>query len=142
LLFNSQISTHFVIKAFPRQTIEPLNYNVERMETPPFFRLTKRQHTMTSVDEEGKAAEAVSQAHPPMDKGQIHTKRISAEDPSRLVAAAEQSVDYCNQLFTFNINYLLRHSCAGSTSSVRSETSNVSSLGGNLRGIITQEGTK
>lgn len=80
----------------PVQTIEPLNYNVERMETPPFYRLTKRQHTITSADEEGKAVEgvreAMSSSHPisaPLDKGQIHTKRASAEDPMRLAANAD-----------------------------------------------------
>lgn len=63
------------------RTAEPLPFNVERTETPPFYRLSKRQITTASVnDDEGEVREA-----PHLDKGQIHTKRHSAEDPAKLI---------------------------------------------------------
>ena len=70
------------------------------MEKPPFYLLTRRQHTITSTDEDGKVGEgAVGGAEgssqpltPQLDKGQIHTKRASVEDPSRLAAMANADV--------------------------------------------------
>lgn len=71
-------------KLFLFKTIEPLSFNVERMETPPYYRLSKRQLTVASNNEEEGLGHGDAQQH--LDKGQIHTKRHSAEDPGKLVA--------------------------------------------------------
>jgi hypothetical protein len=74
------------------QTTEPLQLNVERIETPPFYRLSKRQQAVSvSIDNErdggteAPTAQQQSQVNL-LDKGQIHTKRHSAEDPAKLVS--------------------------------------------------------
>ncbi|ESO09038.1 hypothetical protein HELRODRAFT_109994 [Helobdella robusta] len=82
------------------RTIEPLNFNVERIETAPFFRLTKRQiATSASVDDDGtnnvernlqhhqQQHQQQPQQHHQQHLGLIHTKRHSAEDPSKLISA-------------------------------------------------------
>ena len=76
-----------------KQSIEPLQLNVERIETPPFYRLTKRQPVMSVIaecDRDGGGNEVQSIQQQPqvnlLDKGQIHTKRHSAEDPAKLVS--------------------------------------------------------
>ena len=68
------------------QTIEPLNFNVERTETPPYYRLTslkKQQTNALSDSAQGESSEAMVV----LNKGQIHTKRHSAEDPGKLAAS-------------------------------------------------------
>ena len=91
---------------------------MERMETPPFYRLTRRLQpvTVTSCDTEtrdddGRNASAAAAGQTPsllatttttttttstaatttqlLDRGQIHTKRHSAEDPAKLTSATE-----------------------------------------------------
>jgi len=73
--------------------------NVERIETPPFYRLTKRQPVMSvSVESDRDGVNEVQsvQQQPQvnlLDKGQIHTKRHSAEDPAKLASISEPLVD-------------------------------------------------
>lgn len=60
------------------QTIETLNCLIERTETPPFYRLTSMRKTSSQVGNyDAKHNESV-------EKGTIHTKRHSGEDPSRI----------------------------------------------------------
>ena len=60
------------------QTVETLNMNIERTQTPPFFRLSQLKKTSmpinTTDDEKLVSVDA------PLDKGTIHTKRHSANE--------------------------------------------------------------
>ncbi|XP_034942121.1 protein furry isoform X2 [Chelonus insularis] len=62
------------------QTVETLNCLIERTETPPFYRLTSMRKASSHSD-----APAADPGNPPRDlaveKGTIHTKRHSGEDP-------------------------------------------------------------
>lgn len=62
------------------ETVETLNCLIERTETPPFYRLTSMRKASSHSD-----APAADPANPPRDlgveKGTIHTKRHSGEDP-------------------------------------------------------------
>ncbi|XP_046735470.1 protein furry [Diprion similis] len=62
------------------QTVETLNCLIERTETPPFYRLTSMRKASSHSD-----APAADPANPSRDlgveKGTIHTKRHSGEDP-------------------------------------------------------------
>ncbi|CAG9782170.1 unnamed protein product [Diatraea saccharalis] len=69
------------------QTVETLNCLIERTETPPFYRLTSMRkatsgHSDTpgtgSQDATGRAGDLA-----PVEKGTIHTKRHSGEDPAK-----------------------------------------------------------
>jgi len=85
------------------QTTEPLQVNVERLETPPFYRLTRRPVQPVTVasceadsttsqrhaDDLDTAATTTTQL---LDKRHIHTKRHSAEDPAKLQSASDLSV--------------------------------------------------
>ena len=57
--------------------MESLTFNVERTQTPPFYRLTqaKKHSSAAPLDEAPEPPQALS-----LDKGQIHTKRHSTED--------------------------------------------------------------
>jgi len=61
------------------QTVEALTFNVERTQTPPYYRFTKKQNQ--HLDEQ---PEQPAYHHQLLDKGQIHTKRHSAEDPQKM----------------------------------------------------------
>lgn len=64
------------------QTIETLNCLIERTETPPFYRLTSMRKT--SSHSEGPAGgNQDTKLHDTIEKGTIHTKRHSGEDPMR-----------------------------------------------------------
>ena len=95
------------------QTTEPLQVNVERLDTPPFYRLTRRLQpvTVTSCEMESRdsdvtrtvsvtaagqtssllatTATATATTTQLLDKGHIHTKRHSAEDPTKVTSAPE-----------------------------------------------------
>ncbi|KAL7307325.1 hypothetical protein TKK_0000516 [Trichogramma kaykai] len=62
------------------QTVETLNCLIERTETPPFYRLTSMRKASSHSD-----APAADPGNPTKDltveKGTIHTKRHSGEDP-------------------------------------------------------------
>lgn len=62
------------------QTVETLNCLIERTETPPFYRLTSMRKASSHSD-----APPADPGNPSRDlaveKGTIHTKRHSGEDP-------------------------------------------------------------
>ncbi|KAK0052998.1 protein furry [Biomphalaria pfeifferi] len=62
------------------QTVETLNVNIERTQTPPFYRLS----SIKKMASGNNAADDEKQVSPPMDyqleKGILHTKRHSAND--------------------------------------------------------------
>ncbi|XP_013162097.1 PREDICTED: protein furry isoform X3 [Papilio xuthus] len=69
------------------QTVETLNCLIERTETPPFYRLTSMRKATSghsdgpgtgSQDAAGRTGELA-----PIEKGTIHTKRHSGEDPAK-----------------------------------------------------------
>ncbi|PZC74737.1 hypothetical protein B5X24_HaOG207314 [Helicoverpa armigera] len=69
------------------QTVETLNCLIERTETPPFYRLTSMRKATSghsdgpctgSQDATGRTGELA-----PVEKGTIHTKRHSGEDPAK-----------------------------------------------------------
>ncbi|KAH9630380.1 hypothetical protein HF086_004513, partial [Spodoptera exigua] len=69
------------------QTVETLNCLIERTETPPFYRLTSMRKATSghsdgpctgSQDAAGRTGELA-----PVEKGTIHTKRHSGEDPAK-----------------------------------------------------------
>jgi len=85
------------------QTIETMSCLIERTETPPFFRVTSLRKASSHWGESGTEAAAPSatggvQANrsedaPPagslaVEKGTIHTKRHSSEDPALLTLSA------------------------------------------------------
>lgn len=72
------------------QTVETLNCLIERTETPPFYRLTSMRKATSghsdgpgtgSQDATGRTGELA-----PVEKGTIHTKRHSGEDPTKASA--------------------------------------------------------
>lgn len=64
------------------QTVETLNCLIERTETPPFYRLTSMRKASSHSDgpTSGGANDARNQELG-VEKGTIHTKRHSGEDP-------------------------------------------------------------
>ncbi|KAM3968522.1 microtubule binding protein furry [Aphomia sociella] len=73
------------------QTVETLNCLIERTETPPFYRLTSMRKATSghsdgpgigSQDATGRTGELA-----PVEKGTIHTKRHSGEDPTKSTGA-------------------------------------------------------
>ena len=86
------------------QTIETMSCLIERTETPPFFRVTSLRKTSSHWGESGTEPIAPSgsgsgQTNRPEDaslgngglnveKGTIHTKRHSSEDPAMLTLSA------------------------------------------------------
>ena len=86
------------------QTIETMSCLIERTETPPFFRVTSLRKTSSHWGESGTEAAASSatggvqvnrsEDAPPgagglsVEKGTIHTKRHSSEDPALLTLSA------------------------------------------------------
>ncbi|CAG4984451.1 unnamed protein product [Parnassius apollo] len=69
------------------QTVETLNCLIERTETPPFYRLTSMRKATSGhsdgpgtgpQDATGRTGELA-----PVEKGTIHTKRHSGEDPAK-----------------------------------------------------------
>ena len=65
------------------QTVETLNMNIERTQTPPFFRLSviKRPTLLPNVTDDEKLESQTSDVT--LEKGTLHTKRHSAnqDDP-------------------------------------------------------------
>ncbi|XP_030039716.1 protein furry isoform X2 [Manduca sexta] len=77
------------------QTVETLNCLIERTETPPFYRLTSMRKATSghsdgpgtgSQDATGRTGELA-----PVEKGTIHTKRHSGEDPAKASAKAAEA---------------------------------------------------
>ncbi|XP_063231705.1 protein furry [Bacillus rossius redtenbacheri] len=67
------------------QTVETLSWLIERTETPPFYRLAAVRKTSSHSDGAGGAGaqDQGSRAELAVEKGTIHTKRHSGEDPAR-----------------------------------------------------------
>ncbi|XP_053624606.1 protein furry isoform X2 [Plodia interpunctella] len=77
------------------QTVETLNCLIERTETPPFYRLTSMRKATSghsdgpgtgSQDATGRTGELA-----PVEKGTIHTKRHSGEDPAKASVKAPET---------------------------------------------------
>lgn len=66
------------------QTVETLNCLIERTQTPPFYRLTSMRkassHSDAPTADPGNP-QAKDQLGQQVEKGTIHTKRHSGEDP-------------------------------------------------------------
>ncbi|XP_032575618.1 protein furry isoform X10 [Drosophila sechellia] len=68
------------------QTVETLNCLIERTETPPFYRLTSMRKA-SSHSADGQAAGGINDSRIQdlaVEKGTIHTKRHSGEDPIKI----------------------------------------------------------
>lgn len=74
------------------QTVETLNCLIERTETPPFYRLTSMRKASSHSDGGGGGGSGsgggasdstASRSDLGVEKGTIHTKRHSGEDPAR-----------------------------------------------------------
>lgn len=65
------------------QTIETLNCLIERTETPPFYRLTSMRKASSHSDPGPGQADPASRSDLAVEKGTIHTKRHSGEDPGK-----------------------------------------------------------
>lgn len=63
------------------QTIETLNCLIERPDTPPFYRLTSMRKTSSHSEGPGGGAHDAKLHDMAIEKGTIHTKRHSGEDP-------------------------------------------------------------
>ncbi|XP_066250595.1 protein furry isoform X1 [Euwallacea similis] len=86
------------------QTVETLNCLIERTETPPFYRLTvMRKASSHSDGTNGVAGQSDSSSRNDLsiEKGTIHTKRHSGEDPSKLVGKCEPGA---NMFTDFSMN--------------------------------------
>ncbi|XP_050682985.1 protein furry [Leptidea sinapis] len=77
------------------QTVETLNCLIERTETPPFYRLTSMRKATSghsdgpgtgSQDATGRTCELA-----PVEKGTIHTKRHSGEDPAKAASVKSET---------------------------------------------------
>lgn len=81
------------------QTVETLNCLIERTETPPFYRLTSMRKASSHSD-----APTADPANPPRDlgveKGTIHTKRHSGEDP---VKTGYEICFSVSRIYTFSL---------------------------------------
>ncbi|XP_030386037.1 protein furry isoform X4 [Scaptodrosophila lebanonensis] len=68
------------------QTVETLNCLIERTETPPFYRLTSMRKA-SSHSADGQAGAGINDSRLQdlaVEKGTIHTKRHSGEDPIKI----------------------------------------------------------
>lgn len=65
------------------QTVETLNCLIERTETPPFYRLTSMRKTSSHSDPGPGQNDIGSRNDLAVEKGTIHTKRHSGDDPGK-----------------------------------------------------------
>ncbi|XP_024082202.1 protein furry isoform X2 [Cimex lectularius] len=70
-------------------TVETLNWLIERTETPPFYRLTSMRKASSHSDP--GQAEA---ARDTTERGTIHTKRHSGEDPAKGTCKSDTLITY------------------------------------------------
>ncbi|CAK1553991.1 unnamed protein product [Leptosia nina] len=77
------------------QTVETLNCLIERTETPPFYRLTSmRKATSGHSDGPGAGSQDATGRTcdlAPVEKGTIHTKRHSGEDPAKAASVKSET---------------------------------------------------
>ena len=73
------------------QTVETLSWLIERTETPPFFRLTsvRKASSHSAEQPSGAPGDPPAAAH---EKGTIHTKRHSGEDPAKMCGSVVHSL--------------------------------------------------
>ncbi|XP_050300806.1 protein furry isoform X2 [Anthonomus grandis grandis] len=93
------------------QTVETLNCLIERTETPPFYRLTVMRKTSSHSDGTNGVAgqsDCSSRNDLSIEKGTIHTKRHSGEDPSKFVTKSESGGNVFTD-FSMNRNDKLRN---------------------------------
>ncbi|KAF2884642.1 hypothetical protein ILUMI_21529 [Ignelater luminosus] len=79
---------------FELQTVETLNCLIERTETPPFYRLTVMRKASSHSDGTGGVggqADNNSRSDIGVEKGTIHTKRHSGEDPMKSASSKTDS---------------------------------------------------
>ncbi|KAL1131070.1 hypothetical protein AAG570_012307, partial [Ranatra chinensis] len=68
-------------------TVETLNWLIERTETPPFYRLTNVRKASSHSEQGGE-----SSRDPTTERGTIHTKRHSGEDPTKMSSKSDSMV--------------------------------------------------
>lgn len=76
------------------QTVETLNCLIERTETPPFYRLTSMRKASSHSDGGGGTGghpDSASRSDLAVEKGTIHTKRHSGEDPIKAGSSKSDS---------------------------------------------------
>ncbi|KAJ8924572.1 hypothetical protein NQ315_000721 [Exocentrus adspersus] len=87
------------------QTVETLNCLIERTETPPFYRLTVMRKASSHSDGTngvGGQTDSSSRNDLSIEKGTIHTKRHSGEDPSKMSITKSDSAT--NVFSDFNMS--------------------------------------
>ncbi len=62
------------------QTVETLNYLIERTETPPYYRLTSMRKVSGYSDPDPHSDQHGNSNELSVEKGTIHTKRHSSEE--------------------------------------------------------------
>lgn len=72
------------------QTIETLNCLIERTETPPFYRLTSMRKASSHSDPGPGQSDPAARPDLTVEKGTIHTKRHSGEDPGKTGSVIKQ----------------------------------------------------
>ncbi|XP_031631504.1 protein furry isoform X4 [Contarinia nasturtii] len=82
------------------QTVETLNCLIERTETPPFYRLTSMRKASSHSDGPTTGANDSRMPDLAVEKGTIHTKRHSGEDPIKTGTCKSDS-----GLRAFSTNY-------------------------------------
>ncbi|XP_055323770.1 protein furry isoform X11 [Sitodiplosis mosellana] len=82
------------------QTVETLNCLIERTETPPFYRLTSMRKASSHSDGPATGANDSRMPDLAVEKGTIHTKRHSGEDPIKTGTCKSDS-----GLRAFSTNY-------------------------------------
>ncbi|XP_073975779.1 microtubule binding protein furry isoform X3 [Rhodnius prolixus] len=71
-------------------TVETLNWLIERTETPPFYRLTSMRKASSHSD----PGQAETSRDTATERGTIHTKRHSGEDPAKMTCKSDTLVRY------------------------------------------------
>ncbi|CAH0386341.1 unnamed protein product [Bemisia tabaci] len=74
------------------QTVETLNCLIERTETPPFYRLTSMRKTSSHSDPGPGQNDIGSRNDLAVEKGTIHTKRHSGDDPGKGTVKSESAI--------------------------------------------------
>ncbi|XP_038216903.1 protein furry isoform X4 [Zerene cesonia] len=75
------------------QTVETLNCLIERTETPPFYRLTSMRKATSGHSDPGTGSQDATGRTcdlAPVEKGTIHTKRHSGEDPAKAASVKSE----------------------------------------------------
>lgn len=113
ILYMARVQTSRLLEEMMAelQLVETLNCLIERTETPPFYRLTVMRKASSHSDGTGGVAgqsDSNSRSELGVEKGTIHTKRHSGEDPlksgaSKTDSSLKQINDYTVQKVRGNI---------------------------------------